>query len=241
MKAHAKINRRIENKGYHADRAEAFASLDRFEQRKPAILAVLRKAHQQGPGTRPFDEAAASEGLKFFSCIYITRPIARKRTQPSPAIRERFNKLAVDMEQVRRALDDLFESDEFGYVLDAGERIGSAVVEDICKSITSLKGLEAAVRAACDDIRLKSGRPRDRALWPGDVVDLAALYAQITGCKPESGKGPFAEFVCSILSALGRTVSFGHTIDMIKAAQLTDEKISDSWASGNLKITIAPR
>lgn len=109
--------------------------LDRFEKRKPTILATLRTAYQQGPSTQPFDEKGASDALKFFSCHYYGHVIARKLVRPSPDIRERFNKLAVDMEQVRRALGELLDSREFRYVEDAGQRIGADVIQDICMNV----------------------------------------------------------------------------------------------------------
>jgi hypothetical protein len=124
------------------------------------------------------------------------------------------------MEHVRLSLDELLDSGELRYVLNAGRRIGVEVVEDIGASIKSLVALEAAVREACKDIPLKRGRPHDRALWPAEVEHLAELYAESTGCKPGSGKGPFARFVHSVLFALGQNVSESHVIDVIKGTHL---------------------
>jgi hypothetical protein len=197
---------------------------DRFEKRKPAILASLRAAHQQGPSTQPFNEKGALDDLKMFSCVYIGRVFADKLTRPSPDIRERFNKLAVDLEQVDVALGELLDGRELRYVLDAGEKIGVEVIQDICISLKSLPALATAVRAACKGIPLKRGRPRDRALWPAEAEGLAELYAEHTGCKPGSGEGPFARFVYSVVSALGQNVSKGHVIDVIKGAHLAREQ-----------------
>jgi hypothetical protein len=124
------------------------------------------------------------------------------------------------MERVRLLLNELLDSGELRYVLDAGRRIDVEVVDDICASIKSLVALEAAVREACKDIPLKRGRPHDRAIWPAEVKHLAELYAESTGCKPGSGKGPFARFVHSVISALGQNVSESHVIDVIKGAHL---------------------
>jgi hypothetical protein len=205
---------------------ESFAILDRFEERKPTILANLRNIHQQGPSTQPFDEKGASNALKFFSCSYVAWAIARKQTRPSPDIRERFKKLSVDMEQVRLPLDELWDRGELSYVIDAGRRIGVDVIQEMLASLNSLAALETAFSEACKHIPLKRGRPRDRALRPAEVRQLAEVYAESTGCKPGSGKGPFARFVYAVLSALGQSVSEDHVIDVIKGAHLARGKKS---------------
>jgi hypothetical protein len=222
MKTQAKITKRAVNKDEHQD--ELFTILNQFEKRKPTILATLRAAHQQGPSTQPFDEKGASDALKFFLCHYFGHVIARKQARPSPDIRERFNKLAVDMEQVRRALGELLDSSELKYVVNGGQRIGAEVIQDICTSIDGLAALGAAVREACQDIPLKSGRPHARVLWPAGVEHLAELYAKSTGRKPGSGMGPFARFVYAVLSALGQNVSEDYVIDVIKGAHLARAK-----------------
>jgi hypothetical protein len=188
--------------------------LHRFEKRKPTILGNLRDIHQKGPNTEPFDEKGAWDGLKYFSYFYVARPIARNRTRLSPDIRERFNKLAIDVEQVRLQLSELIESNELRHAVDAGQRIGVEVIQELA-SVNSLAALQAAFHEVCK-VPVKLGRPHDRALWPGDVEHLAELYAESTGRKPGSGKGPFARFVQSVLSALGQNVSESHVIDVIK-------------------------
>jgi hypothetical protein len=203
--------------------------LHRIEKRKPAILAQLRDVRRRGPSTAPFDEEGAWDALKMFLYLYVGRDIARKRTRPSPEIRKRFNKLAADMEQVRLPLFELLDSRELTYVVDAGERIGVEVIQDICTSVKSLEALETAVREACKDIPLKLGRPHDRALWPAEVGHLAEVYIESTGCKPGSGKGPFARFVYSVLSALGQNVSEDHVIDVIKGSGLARSKIVQGY------------
>jgi hypothetical protein len=219
-----RTHQRADKKGTNL-RDESLPILHRFEKRKPTILANLRNFHQQGLSTQPFDEKGASDALEFFSRSYVARVIAEKRTRPSPDIRERFNKLSVDMEQVRLSLGELLDSREFRYVEDAGERIGVVVIQETGASLNSLAALETAFREACKDIPLKRGRPQDRALWPAEVGHLAEVYAESTGCKPGSGKGPFARFVCSVLSALGQNVSEDHVIDVIKGSGLARSKI----------------
>jgi hypothetical protein len=203
--------------------------LDRFEKRKPAILANLRNAHQQGPSAQPFDEKGASDALQLFSLVYIARVGGRILAPRSPDVRERFNKLTVDVEQVRLALRELLLSLELGYAVDAGRRIGVEVSRDIAASLKSLAALEAAFREACKDIPVKRGRSHDRALWPTEVGRLAEVYIESTGCKPGSGKGPFARFVYSVLSAVGQNVSEDHVIDVIKGSGLARSKIVQGY------------
>jgi hypothetical protein len=125
------------------------ATLDRFEKHKPSLLANLRDAHRRGSNDKAFDEKGALYGLKFFACSYIALSIARKRTRPSPDTRERFDRLVIDMERVRRLLGELMNSNEFKYVCNAEQRIEADAMRGVTAVQYSAGVLDAVVQEAC--------------------------------------------------------------------------------------------
>jgi hypothetical protein len=162
------------------------ATLDRFEKRQTSLLASLKDAHRRGSDDKSFDEKGALDNLRKFACLYIAMSVARKCRRPSPDIRERFNRLVIDMERVRRLLKELMNSNEFKYVSNAEQRIEADAMHGVIAVQYSAGVLGAVVG--------RRGRPHDRALWPGEVEHLAELHAKSTGLMPGRGRGPFARW-----------------------------------------------
>jgi hypothetical protein len=106
----------------------------------------------------------------------------------NPDIPKHFSsRLASNMERVHQLLSELLDPHRFRYVW---KRMEIDVLHDFIVAINSLRVVESAVRDACKNVSTgRRGRPHDRALGPGDVVELAEVYAKSTGCQvPSSSK-----------------------------------------------------
>jgi hypothetical protein len=107
------------------------------------------------------------------------------------------------------------------YTTDSTEDFSRAY-EEVASIPAIIERLEMAARRASKNLRPVRGRPKGTMILPQYCVEaLAKVYRTSTELKPGRGDGPFAQFVCKFLRAMGQhMLEYPSIVDVIKAARL---------------------
>jgi hypothetical protein len=204
------------------------ARIAEFNKHKKSLLHMLRKEHERGSNSKPFDEDEAWRGLTGLAGFYFRQGGVKQETMPATELVTRLDKLKEALGKARTLadkamLDDVggalysswceanayFRHDPDGLEPPPLTQVRIKVFDpartkdEFDKVVAGLATLETAASRAADDVLpTKQGRP---AILPRDEIWLlAALYRNSTGSIPGAGDGPFAEFVVEVLAAQGR-------------------------------------
>jgi hypothetical protein len=199
-----------------ASRESNTAELASFEGHKTALLDILRKAHDGGPKSKPFEEQPAWRELIIAAAWYFRRP-AIKQTTLLPARRfERLDDLTKALSRarsiVRKAMQDDVGIDLFrGWWTETKRNISpvseqdiDAVADEITEAVAKLVALEAAARRAAGNLTKNVGPQSGTGILSmHDIIALKGLYRRSTGREPR--RGPFVQLVEEFLVAVGRS------------------------------------
>jgi hypothetical protein len=210
------------------------AGLDEFEGHKKALLGILHNMHGRGTKSEPFDSDKAWCSLTRFAEIYFWRARTKQEIVPPAARASRLHELAKALGKARGLIDEAMQD-------EVGERLFSAwceenvrydidltgpltlvrIDDEFDKAVAVLAALERAAFRAADEVPKGRGRPKGTAILPSDFIEgLAEVYQNSTGSKPGAGSGPFARFVHTFLTALGRgNIEYDSVVDAIKDAR----------------------
>jgi hypothetical protein len=232
-------------------RAAIDAGLVRFEQHKPALITILRDAHDGVLQPEPFDETKSWSGLTSLARSFFWQARGSKETMPAADRKPRLDQLATALKRARAVVDqamqdhigdDLFSAwcegtDEPLVSLVRNDDGSLATVrmpeEAFKKAVASLAALEtAALRATDYEKRPGRGRRKGTMVLPaGYIVVLAALYREATGAKAGAGRGPFVRFVSAFLAAIGNAnISEDYVIELAQAARSWARTHPSGWA-----------
>lgn len=192
------------------------AELASFERHKTALLDILRRAHDGGPKSNPFDGQAAWRQLISAAVWYFRRPIIKQNTLLPARRFERLHDLAKALSLARRlahkAVQDEVGIDLFRgwwteterYASTVSEQTVNAVADEITEAVAKLAALEAAARRAARDVRKKVGPTSGTGILSmADIIALKGLYRRSTGREPPR-TGHFVQLVEEFLVAVGR-------------------------------------
>jgi hypothetical protein len=202
------------------------AALARFDQHK-AVLAILREAYKRGPKSKPFDAKNAWWHLSFLAAAYFCRGTAEGDalgTRQSGSIgteklsaadrKKRLRELGKALSRARaltdKAMQDDFYFDLFSAWWEANGRCDIAPeitpVQIGCqfdKVVAGLSALETAACRAANNVHTR-GRPSGAGVLPPSYIfELARIYLQSTGLKPDDC-GPFVHLVREFLASIGQ-------------------------------------
>jgi hypothetical protein len=221
------------------------AGLVRFEQHKPALITILRNAHEGVLQPEPFDETKSWSGLTSLARSFFWQARVKQETMPAARRVARLDGLATALKRARAVVDQAMQDDVGNDLFSAwcegtDEPLVSLVRNDdgslttvrmpeemFKEAVESLATLEtAALRAADEANEKRAGRGRQKGttvLPTGFIEVLATLYRESTGAKPGAGRGPFVRFVFAFLTALGRAnISEDYVVELAQDAR--------SWA-----------
>jgi hypothetical protein len=228
------------------------AGLVRFEQHKPALITILRNAHDGVLQPEPFDETKSWSGLTSLARSFFWRARVSQETMPAADRMPRLDQLATALKKSRAIVDaamqddigdDLFSAwcegtDEPLVSLVRNDDGSLATVrmpeETFKKAVESLAALEtAALHAANHEKRPGRGRRKGTTVLSAGYIEvLAARYREATGAKPGAGRGPFVRFVCAFLAAIGKAnISEDYVIELARAARSSARTRPSGWAS----------
>jgi hypothetical protein len=207
------------------------AELASFERHKTALLDILRKAHDQGPKSKPFDEQPAWRALLIAAAWYFRRPVIKRNTLHPARRFERLDDLAKALSRARSIVHKAMQ-DDAGIDLFRGwwtetkrntspvlEQDIDAVADEITEAVAKLAALEAAARKAARAFPKKVGPQSGTGILSmHDIIALKGLYRWSTGREPR--RGPFVQLVEEFLVAVGRsdTTKQDYVVEALKYA-----------------------
>jgi hypothetical protein len=220
----------IPNAGKKAVGAEIEARLTAFDEHREKLLDPLRKIHERGPKTKPFDANDVWRSLRFSAFIYLQREaeVSKEQTMmPAGDRAKMLRQLGSALRVARRKADEAMKTGHWFVewaIANGNPDFTDPRIElyqnEFETRVARLKGLEEAAYQAAETVRKKRGRPQGTTVVPHDfILNLEHAYRDITKRNAGAGSGPFFRFVMEFLTALGRECSDETVIEAIKAAR----------------------
>jgi hypothetical protein len=238
----------VESARMRAFNAAIEVKMTAFNNHKQPLLAILREAYDCGPKAEPFDEEKSWSRLETTAHLYFMQERAKQEAMTSANREARLRAIAEALKRTLTLIDEATQ-DEVGDDLfsawcenanlplasvarnDDGSLVMTAPADEAFKkAVACLKDLETAAGRAADDAHKGRGRPAGARVLPvGYIEALAAQYRTNTGSRPGPSR-PFVNFVHAFLVALGRAISEGYVVELIRDASSCATTHPNEWA-----------
>jgi hypothetical protein len=205
-----------------------------FEKHRENLLVVLRRAHESGANTGPFDADRAWRRLVTTAHVYLWFTRIKREKLPVAVCRDRLGKIADALGEARRLINEADQDEVLDYLYfawrdqtigefakcDAGPEGEIVILPDLFdEAVAALSALEVAACKARDDSAPRKWRPKGSVMSPQVIRMLARRYEASTGLKLNKlTDKQFVEFVGAFLGAVGAKVSKNYALEAIKYA-----------------------
>ena len=175
------------------------AGLACFDQHKKALLAILRKAYERGPKSKPFDAENAWWHLSFLAADYFGRGTAEQVAISAADRKKRLRELGKALSRARaltdKAMEDDFYIDLFSAWWEANGRYDIVpestpvhIALQFDKVVAGLSALETAACRAANNVHTRGPPSGAGVLPPNYILELARTYRHSTGLTPDPGR-----------------------------------------------------